>query len=82
MRRPRMQALREMRPIGSVKDREQQPTATPAKSAGPIKVNREKPSARPIVASSTYVAPTVKKVKKSEASMPSMRAPLAMISAG
>lgn len=66
MRRPRMQALREMRPIGSVKDREQQPTATPAKSAGPIKVNREKPSARPIVASSTYVAPTVKKVKVRE----------------
>ncbi len=65
MRRPvRMQGPREMRPIGSVKE---QPTATTARSAGPIKVNRDKGPARPIVAAApSYVAPTVKKVKPKE----------------
>jgi len=68
MRRPKMQALREMRPIGSVKDREQQ-AATPAatKPAGPIRINKEKQPARPMVAARpTYVAPTVKKPKPRE----------------
>ena len=39
MRRPRMQQVREMRPIGSVKEREQNAAANaPAKPSGPIKV--------------------------------------------
>jgi len=51
MRRPRMQSVREMRPIGSVKDREQQASAA-AKSGGPIKINRDKDRqpGRPMVA--------------------------------
>jgi translation initiation factor IF-2 len=54
---------REMRPIGSVKDREQPAGATP-KAAGPIKVNKDRQQARPIVAAApTYVPPTIKKPK-------------------
>jgi len=64
MKRPRMAQPREMRPIGSVKDREQQAAGTPARPSGPIKVNKEKTQARPIVAAApTYVAPTIKKPK-------------------
>lgn len=67
-RRPRMQQLREMRPIGSVKDREAAAAAPqPARPAGPIKVNREKPAARPMVAAPPdYVPPVVKKPKPKE----------------
>jgi len=66
MRRPVMHRPREMRPIGSVKDREQQ-AAAPAKSAGPIKVNRDRPPGRPMVAAPpTYVPPTAKKTKPRE----------------
>lgn len=63
MRRPRMQALREMRPIGSVKDREQQQAGATAKSTGPIKVNRDRPPARPIVATAPTLPQPVKKPK-------------------
>ena len=67
MKRPRTQQLREMRPIGSVKDREQNPTATPSKPSGPIRVNRDKGPSRPMVAAPpTYVPPTAKKVKPRE----------------
>ena len=64
-RRPRMQQLREMRPIGSVKDREAAAAAPqPSRPAGPIKVNRDKPAARPMVAAPPdYVAPVIKKPK-------------------
>ena len=68
-RRPRMQSLREMRPIGSVKDREQQAAASAAKPSGPIKVNRDKERqpGRPMVAAPpTYVPPTAKKTKPRE----------------
>ena len=64
MRRPRMAQPREMRPIGSVKDREQQAANNAAKPSGPIKLNKDKPQSRPIVAAApTYVPPTVKKPK-------------------
>ena len=64
MRRPRMAQPREMRPIGSVKDREQQAANNAAKPSGPIKLNKDKPQARPIVAAApTYVPPTIKKPK-------------------
>jgi translation initiation factor IF-2 len=64
MRRPRMAQPREMRPIGSVKDREQQATGNAAKPAGPIKLTKDRPQSRPIVAAApTYVPPTVKKPK-------------------
>lgn len=69
LRRPRMQSLREMRPIGSVKDREQQAAASAAKPSGPIKVNRDKDRqpGRPMVAAPpTYVPPTAKKTKPRE----------------
>ena len=67
MKRPRTQQLREMRPIGSVKDREQNPAATPSKPSGPIRVNRDKGPSRPLVAAPpTYVPPTTKKVKPRE----------------
>ena len=67
MKRPRTQQLREMRPIGSVKDREQSPSATPSKPSGPIRVNRDKGPSRPLVAAApTYVPPTAKKVKPRE----------------
>lgn len=67
MKRPRTQQLREMRPIGSVKDREQNPSATPSKPSGPIRVNRDKGPSRPMVAAPpTYVPPTAKKVKPRE----------------
>ena len=65
MRRPKMQPFREMRPIGSVKDREQQAAAS-AKPAGPIKVNRDRDRqlGRPMVAAPpTLPTPTVKKTK-------------------
>lgn len=64
-RRPRMQQLREMRPIGSVKDREAAAAAPqPSRPSGPIKVNRDKPVARPMVAAPPdYVAPVIKKPK-------------------
>lgn len=68
MRRPKMQSLREMRPIGSVKDREQQ-AASAARAGGPIKVNRDKERqpGRPMVAAPpTIQAPPVKKVKPRE----------------
>ncbi len=66
MRRPRMQQVREMRPIGSVKDREQG-AATPAKPAAPIKINKEKAPPRPMVAAPPdYVPPVVKKPKPKE----------------
>lgn len=66
-RRPRMQQLREMRPIGSVKDREAAAAPQPARPAGPIKVNRDKPAARPMVAAPPdYVPPVVKKPKPKE----------------
>ncbi|MFO0976020.1 MAG: translation initiation factor IF-2 [Planctomycetaceae bacterium] len=67
MRRPRMQQVREMRPIGSVKDREQAAAAAPAKPAAPIKVNKEKAPPRPLVAAPPdYVPPVVKKPKPRE----------------
>ncbi len=67
LKRPRHQPLREMRPIGSVKDREQNPAAAPSKPSGPIKVNRDRGPARPIVAAApTYVPPTAKKAKPRE----------------
>ncbi|MEJ7592375.1 MAG: translation initiation factor IF-2 N-terminal domain-containing protein [Planctomycetaceae bacterium] len=58
MRRPKMARQREMRPIGSVKDREQQAAGAAAKPAGPIKVNRdrERQPGRPMVAA----APTLR----------------------
>jgi len=64
-RRPRMQQLREMRPIGSVKDREASAAAPqPSRPSGPIKVNRDKAVARPMVAAPPdYVAPVIKKPK-------------------
>ncbi len=68
MRRPRMQSLREMRPIGSVKDREQQASAA-AKTGGPIKVNRDKERqpGRPMVAAPpTIQTPPARKVKPRE----------------
>lgn len=68
MRRPKMQSLREMRPIGSVKDREQQ-AASAARAGGPIKVNRDKERqpGRPMVAAPpTIQAPPVKKAKPRE----------------
>ena len=66
MRRPRMAAQREMRPIGSVKDREQQAAAAGAKPSGPIKVNRDKERqpGRPMVAAPpTLPTPVAKKPK-------------------
>ena len=66
MRRPRMASQREMRPIGSVKDREQQAAAAGAKPSGPIKVNRDKDRqpGRPMVAAPpTLPTPVVKKPK-------------------
>ncbi|MFM7922766.1 MAG: translation initiation factor IF-2 N-terminal domain-containing protein, partial [Planctomycetaceae bacterium] len=54
-----------MRPIGSVKDREAAAAAPqPSRPAGPIKVNRDKPAGRPMVAAPPdYVAPVIKKPK-------------------
>ncbi|MBL8811420.1 MAG: translation initiation factor IF-2 [Planctomycetaceae bacterium] len=68
MRRPRMQQVREMRPIASVKDREAAAaTAASAKPAAPIKVNKEKTPPRPMVAAPPdYVPPVVKKPKPRE----------------
>ncbi len=67
MRRPRMQQVREMRPIGSVKDREQAAAAAPVKPAAPIKINKEKAPPRPLVAAPPdYVPPVVKKPKPRE----------------
>lgn len=67
MRRPRMQQFREMRPIGSVKDREQAAAAAAARPAAPIKVGKEKVAPRPIVAARPdYVPPTIKKPKPKE----------------
>ncbi len=67
LRRMRTQAPREMRPIGSVKEREQSAAAAGQKSSGPIKINREKPAARPLVAAApTYVPQVVKKPKAKE----------------
>lgn len=67
MRRPRMQQFREMRPIGSVKDREQAAAAGGARPAAPIKVGKEKAAPRPIVAAPPeYVPPTIKKPKPKE----------------
>jgi translation initiation factor IF-2 len=68
MRRPRMQQVREMRPIGSVKEREQNPAANaPAKPSGPIKVGKDRQPARQLVASAPIIAPPpVKKVKPKE----------------
>ena len=69
MRRPRMAKQREMRPIGSVKDREQQAAGLAGKPAGPIKVNRdrERQPGRPMVAAApTLPTPSVKKTKPRE----------------
>ncbi len=67
MRRPRPQQFREMRPIGSVKDREQAAAAAAARPASPIKVGKEKAAPRPIVAAPPeYVPPTIKKPKPKE----------------
>ena len=68
MRRPRMQQVREMRPIGSVKEREQNPSSNaPAKPSGPIKVGKDRQPARHLVASAPIIAPPpVKKVKQKE----------------
>ena len=66
MQRPRMARQREMRPIGSVKDREQQAAGT---AAGPIKVNRDRDRqpGRPMVATApTLPTPSVKKTKPRE----------------
>ena len=66
MRRPRMASQREMRPIGSVKDREQQAAAAAAKPSGPIKVNRDKDRqpGRPMVAAPPSLpTPVTKKPK-------------------
>jgi len=64
--RPRMQQVREMRPIGSVKDREQS-AAAPQRTGGPIRVNRDKATPRPLVAAPPeYVAPVVRKPKPKE----------------
>jgi len=66
-RRPRMQQLREMRPIGSVKDREAAAAPQAPRPAGPIKVNRDKPAARPMVAAPPdYTPPVIKKPKPKE----------------
>ena len=66
LQRPRMQQVREMRPIGSVKDREQ-PAAPAPKAGGPIRVNRDKATPRPLVAAPPeYVAPVVRKPKPKE----------------
>ncbi|MEZ6038881.1 MAG: translation initiation factor IF-2 [Planctomycetaceae bacterium] len=65
-RRPRMQQMREMRPIGSVKDREQ---------AAKGSVARGKPISRPIVAAPPdYTPPVIKKqkVEKEKAQKPDM----------
>lgn len=69
-RRPRTQPLREMRPIGSVKDREQSPGASQGRNSGPIRVNRDrdkerdKSQARPMVAAPpAYMPPVVKKAR-------------------
>jgi translation initiation factor IF-2 len=66
MRRPRMQQVREMRPIGSVK--EPAPSSnTSAKPSGPIKVGKDRQPARQLVASAPIIAPPqVKKVKPKE----------------
>jgi len=62
-----MQQLREMRPIGSVKDREAAAAPQAPRPAGPIKVNRDKPAARPMVAAPPdYTPPVVKKPKPKE----------------
>ena len=69
MRRPQMAKQREMRPIGSVKDREQQAAGTAGKPAGPIKVNRDKerqPGRPMIAAAPTLPTPSAKKVKPRE----------------
>ncbi len=67
MRRPKMAKQREMRPIGSVKDREQQAAGAAAKPAGPIKVNRDRQPGRPMVAAApTLPTPSVKKAKPRE----------------
>ncbi len=66
MRRPRMASQREMRPIGSVKDREQQSAAAGGKPSGPIKVSRDKDRqpGRPMVAAPpTLPTPVAKKPK-------------------
>ena len=65
--RPRMQQVREMRPIGSVKDREQAASQGQRPPGGPIRVNRDKAAPRPLVAAPPeYVAPVVRKPKPKE----------------
>lgn len=64
--RPKMQQVREMRPIGSVKDREQA-AGSAQRPSGPIRVNRDKAAPRPLVAAPPeYVAPVVRKPKPKE----------------
>ena len=61
-----MQQVREMRPIGSVKDREQAASQA-QRPGGPIRVNRDKAAPRPLVAAPPeYVAPVVRKPKPKE----------------
>ncbi len=67
MRRPKMQPMREMRPIGSVKDREQAQAKAPQQKG--------KPASRPIVAAPpTYTPPVTKKpkVREEKAQKPDM----------
>jgi translation initiation factor IF-2 len=56
-----------MRPIGSVKDREQAASQGQRPPGGPIRVNRDKAAPRPLVAAPPeYVAPVVRKPKPKE----------------
>ncbi len=66
--RPRMQTMREMRPIGSVKERGEKSGTTPPKpSPGLARSNRERQPARPLVAAPPeYVPPVVKRAKPKE----------------
>ena len=67
MRRPRMAKQREMRPIGSVKEREQQAAGAASKPSGPLKVNRDRQPSRPMVAAAPALpTPSVKKTKPRE----------------
>ena len=67
--RSRMQSMREMRPIGSVKERGEKASApAPEKPAGgPVKSSRERQAPRPLVAAvPEYVPPVAKKPKAKE----------------
>jgi translation initiation factor IF-2 len=60
------QPVREMRPIGSVKDREQQAASGGTRASGPIRINRDrdKSPARPVIAAPpAYTPPIIKKAR-------------------